>query len=77
MNQMLARATAGADQLGGMRATWPSAQQIAAGEKLKDHLILLHVRKELSAKDLCIIAHHHTQSGGHGLAESALHPTQV
>ena len=45
-----------------------------AGGELRRKLLALHVSKEMTAKDLCIIAHWHTLSGGRGLEDLAVRP---
>ena len=46
----------------------------AGGAQLRTLLLSLYTRKQLSAKDLCLLSHWHVESGGEGLDDFAVRP---
>ena len=47
-----------------------------AGKRLRTRLITMHIKKEMSAKDVCLIAYGITEAGGVGLSDLAMGPTR-
>ena len=54
-----------------------AAYRKEAGVKFRKHLLERYTTGAATAADTCILAHHHTESGGLGTEDLGLHPDQA